>query len=862
MMNKKSCISLLGHVDAGKTTLSESLLHKSGVIKNLGRVDNKNAFLDNNVMERERGITIYSKEARFYINDSLIQIIDTPGHVDFGAETERTLNVLDAAILLVSATDKVQSHTRTLWKLLRMHKIPTFIFVNKMDLASEGKADILKSVALDLKAHLVDFSDEEAPSFAEEVSSSSEKLIEKYLEGENPTEEEIREEIQENRLFPVVFGSALKEEGIERLLQVIGDYAPSYRGIEENSFYVYKVSRDVKKTRLSHIKCMGGSLSVKEFLGDTKVNELRIYNGESYENVQRVESGDVFVIPSFAETYPGKMFGKELFMHRTTLEPVISYSVFYPREIDTTKMLSALNELMEEEPGLQVIYDEDVREIKVCLMGEVQSQILIRRVKDNYGIDITLGQGKINYKETITDIVEGVGHFEPLRHYAEVHLRIEPLARGEGLVFDSEVSTDDLALNWQRLVLTHLKEKVHKGVLTGSPLTDVKITLVAGKAHLKHTEGGDFRQATYRAVRQGLMQAESVLLEPVYDFTLTVPSDMVGRAMTDMERLHAVCELSENNENTAVINGRGPVYTLNTYARDVYAYTRGLGAISLAPAGFEPCHNAEEIIESRAYEPTADLKNTPDSVFCMHGAGTPVSWDEVFSYMHLPFAVYENEPVDEEPVNVGKRNFTEQDMFVSVEEVDAIIDKTFYSNRKKVQVSSKGISASLKNRHREGGTAKEETVFTEYKGTKAKEKCMLIDGYNVVHAWPELSSLAEADLNAAAMKLMDIVSDYAGMSGMTTLLVFDAYKLKGHKTEENDYFNIKVVYTKTAQTADQYIERYAHENAKKYDITVVTSDGVEQVIIRGQGCTLVSSRDFEAMYENYRKGLLDSGVIS
>lgn len=859
---KRTVIGILAHVDAGKTTLSEALLYKSGVIRKQGRVDTKDAFLDNNVMERERGITIFSKEARINTQNSSIILIDTPGHTDFCAETERALCVLDAAVLVISASDMVTAHTKTLWKLLKLYRIPTFIFVNKMDLVEKDKDSIIATIKKELKVTAVNFEDDTEESFFEDIAATDEKLIEKYYETFNVSKEDIEESIRKMDVVPCLLGSALKLEGVDKLIEVIDKYAPDRKHFDEPSFYVYKVSRDLKNNRLSHIRCFGGNLHVKELLGEEKVNEIRLYNGENYETVPDVEAGDVFTVPGLTGTQTGTSFGKSIHTHSATMEPVISYTVFYDKSCDTNKMLQALKNLEEEEPGLKVIYDEEVKEIKLSLMGEIQKQIITRLLKDRFGYDVSFGQGKINYRETIAAPIEGVGHFEPLRHYAEAHIVIEPAPLGSGLSFDSMVSTDDLALNWQRLVLTHLKEKVHKGVLTGSPLTDVKFTLVAGKAHLKHTEGGDFRQATYRAVRQGLMMTQSVLLEPVYDFTLTVPSNLAGRAMTDMERLKSTCELTENDNETAVINGKGPVYTLNGYAADLMAYTKGLGTISFAFRGYEPCHNAEEVINAFGYNPEADLRNTPDSVFCMHGAGTTIKWDEVYKYMHLPLLTDDGDEGEEiyEPANKSLKSSLDE--FVTVEQIDEIINRTSFANRKKVQVSSKGISAALKERRRVVKKAEAQEVTYREKKVVVKEKYTLIDGYNLVHAWPELKELASVNINAAADKLMDIASNYQGMTGENVLLVFDAYKVLNHNTEEFKYNNIRVVYTKTAETADRFIERYAHENASKYDITVVTSDGVEQIIIRGQGCKLLSSKDFISVYDNECRYLRESkGVL-
>ncbi len=843
-MNKIVC-GILAHVDAGKTTLSEALLFKGGAIRQAGRVDNRDAFLDTDDTEKARGITIYTKTARLSVQDREFVFIDTPGHVDFSAEMERALAVLDYAILLISATDGIQAHTKTVWKLLKANRVPTFIFVNKTDLPGVDRDGILTQLKSELSADVVDFSANDDEMF-ENVAMASEELMEYFLENQTLRTEDISELILNRKCFPVYFGSALKMEGIDLFFKGLSSYTKTKQYPDCFGAFVYKITRDKSGVRLTHIKVTGKSLKVKEMLGEEKVNEIRLYSGEKYEVVREVFAGDVAALAGLNDTKPGMSFGNTGLKMSRSLEPVLIYCLNFPRTTDITAMFNIMKELEEEEPGLNVEYSEDVREIHVRLMGEVQTEILTGKIKERYGINVSFGEGKIAYKETITAITEGVGHFEPLRHYAEVHLKLEPLDEGSGLVFDTDVSVDDLALNWQRLIMTHLKEKEHRGVLTGSPITDMRITLVAGKAHLKHTEGGDFRQATYRAVRQGLMCTESRLLEPFYDFTLEIPDNMVGRAMTDLDRMFCSSTVTESIGGITVLTGTGPVSTLNGYAKDVLAYTRGTGHISLVFSGYSICHNEEEIIEKKAYNPESDLRNTPDSVFCMQGAGTVIPWYEVQNYMHLPFSIYDKNSEDKPAVyNHGTEK--EREWFVTTEEIDAIINKTAHANQKKTQVSHKGRSAAMHERQRIAH--KREDIITEYKGTSHKDKYLLIDGYNVVHAWPELKELVAADINAAAGRLMDIVSNYQGIVGVNTILVFDAYKIPAHPREELDYNNIRVVYTKTAETADHYIERYSHENGRKYDITVVTSDGVEQVIIRGNGCSLMSSLDFKREVE-------------
>ena len=839
---RKIVTGILAHVDAGKTTLSEALLYEAGILKKKGRVDTKDSFLDNNAWERERGITIFSKIARLNLGDLELILTDTPGHVDFSGEMERALNICDQAILIINASDGVQAHTKTVWKLLRRRNIPTFIFVNKTDLPGFDREKSLYNLKKELSKETIDFTDIHSDNFCEEIATASEELLDKYMESGEISDEEIADTIANCHVFPVFFGSALKGEGVAEFLEALKTYSRPEPPKDVFSAVCLKITRDKAGNRLTHLKLTGGRLKVKDVLDEEKVNEIRLYSGEKYEAVSEAAATDIVAVTGLKNSRPGSTYGNVTNVTETIIEPVLTYAVKYPDDVDRQAMHRYLLELEEEEPNLKVEYSEATREIYVHLMGEVQTEILTREIEERYNIKVSFGVGNILYKETILNTVEGVGHFEPLRHYAEVHLKMEPLDRGAGLQFDTDVSTDDLALNWQRLILTHLGEKEHRGVLTGSPVTDIKFTLVAGKAHLKHTEGGDFRQATYRAVRQGLMMAESELLEPFYFYELTVPENAVGRAMTDIDRMWGTAEISEQHDGISVITGKAPVSTLNGYAKEVAAYTKGLGTLSVSLAGYEPCHNALEVIEKRAYSPENDLRNTPDSVFCSHGAGTVIPWNEVYNYMHLPL-MEDRDTIGDMPAPAMQKPKERTEIFVTTEEIDEIINKTAYANRSGRQGSFKGISESMREKRRIGGKPINPPA-TSYKAQKSKEKYMLIDGYNVVHAWDELDSIASRDLNGAAGRLMDIVSNYSAITGIRTILVFDAYKVPGHSTEEIKYHNITVVYTKTAETADRYIERYAHENGKNYDIVVVTSDGVEQVIIRGAGCTLMSSRDF------------------
>lgn len=828
---KNLVIGILANVDAGKTTLSEALLYRAGSIRKMGRVDNKDAFLDHNALERERGITIFSKQARMEFEDAKITLLDTPGHVDFSAEMERTLCVLDYAILVVSGADGVQGHTATLWSLLKKYRIPTFLFINKMDQKGTDKELLLQELNERLSEGCVDFSGEQGKAFQEEIALCGEAALEQFLETGEVEPEEISRLIQERKLFPCYFGSALKMLGVEEFLRGFLDYAQSPSYPEEFGARVFKIARDGQGTRLSYMKITGGSLRVKALLsGEEKVNQIRIYSGEKYEAVSEAAAGSICAVVGLTKTKAGEGLGFEPEAFAPVLEPVLTYQIILPEGCDAAVMLPKLYELQEEEPTLHIAWKEEQQEIQAELMGRVQVEILKRLVLERFGVEVSFGEGKIVYKETIRDKVEGVGHFEPLRHYAEVHLLLEPLKPGSGLVFESLCSEDMLDKNWQRLILTHLAEREHKGVLTGAAITDMKITLAAGRAHLKHTEGGDFRQATYRAVRQGLMEADSVLLEPYYEFRLEVPERLLGRAMSDLERMGADFSQAAPEGDLAVLEGKAPAAEMMNYQQEVMAYAKGLGRLFLSFRGYEPCRNAEEIIAQKGYEPERDLDNPASSIFCAHGAGFLVEWSQVKDYMHLEGVLKEKK---QEASMAEAAAWKEKEISLGTEEIDAILERTFYAN--------KGDKAAWKKR--KGAKKSQPPSVRKYQPVEKKEEYLLVDGYNIIFAWEELKELAKAELGAARGRLLDILSDYQGIRGCHLMAVFDAYRVEGHATEVFRYHNIFVVYTKEAETADQYIEKFAHENAKKYQITVATSDGLEQVIIRGQGCGLVSASE-------------------
>lgn len=850
-MPVKTVIGILAHVDAGKTTLSEALLYNAGITKALGRVDKGNAYLDTDELEKQRGITIFSKQAEFIWKDLEVTLVDTPGHVDFSAEMERTLQILDYAILVISASNGVQSHTRTLWELLKMYKVPTIIFVNKMDMPDTDKAFLLSELKSKLDDSCIDFTDIQEVMSNEEVAMTNESLMEEFLSCGKIDIEDIKRGISDREIFPCHFGSALKNDKIIDLLDGLNTYIDEKKYPDKFSAKVYKINRDSQGNRLTYIKVTGGVLRVKDIIDDSeeKINQIRIYSGDKYRTANEIYSGEVCAVTGLTKTYSGENLGIENDNNDVILEPVLMYRVVLPQEIDAAMMLPKLKQLEEEDPTLAIKWNEDLKEIQVCLMGEVQIEILKKLVLDRFKVAIEFDQGNVVYKETISNTVEGVGHFEPLRHYAEVHLRLEPGEIGSGLTFETECSEEILAKNWQRLILTHLQEREHKGVLTGSGITDMKITLVSGRAHLKHTEGGDFRQATYRAVRQGLKMAQSVLLEPYYDFRLEIPTEMLGRAMTDIERIYGKINPPENYGEYSVITGYAPVVTMRKYREDIAAYTKGQGKITCTLKGYLPCHNQEEIVEAYGYDSEADTFNPTGSVFCAHGAGFYVSYDKVYEYMHIGL---ENQP-DKEYVyndnNIVSGEYKEE--WIGIDEVDAIINQTYNANKK-----SEG-----ENKRNNWKKSRNEQDYFDYKGSKSvnsetREKYLLVDGYNVIFAWDDLKELAAVNIDGARGKLMDILCNYQAICKCELIVVFDAYRVKGHDTEISDYHNIHVVFTKEAETADQYIEKFAHQNGRKYNVTVATSDGLEQIIIRGQGCNLISSRELKEEIDRASKDIM------
>lgn len=848
-------LGILAHVDAGKTTLSEGLLYTSGEIRKLGRVDNKDAFLDTYELERARGITIFSKQAVINYEDMRITLLDTPGHVDFSAEMERTLKVLDGAVLVISAADGVQGHTRTLWQLLKRYQIPVFLFINKMDQQGTDREAILNELSEQLDNGCVDFTNENSESFYESLAMCDEELLNCFLETGKIEISDIKEQIAGRKVFPCYFGSALKLFGIKELLEGIRKYMTIPVYSDEFGARVFKITRDNQGNRLTHMKITGGCLKAREELApEEKVNQIRIYSGEKFETVNEAGAGSVCAVTGLLRTLPGQGLGMEKGVEMPVLEPVLSYCVKLPEGCDPAVMMPKLLQLQEEDPMLHIVWDEELREIHAKVMGEVQTEVLKSIIYDRFGVEVSFGAGRIVYKETIADTVEGVGHFEPLRHYAEVHLLLEPGEPGSGLCFASDCSEDILGKNWQRLVLTHLEEREHRGVLTGSPITDMKITLVSGRAHLKHTEGGDFRQATYRAVRQGLMEGSCVLLEPVYEFRLEIPEECIGRAMTDMEKLHGSFSLEQRNGSMAVLSGTAPAATLQDYQKEVNAYTKGHGRLFCNLKGYAPCHNAQEIIELRGYDPEADLRNPTGSVFCAHGAGFVVPWNKVKDYMHLEscFAgsrkeimqsAFEEELKERRQAALNRQEMRKKqggELLIGADEIDSIIDRTANANRRSEGSRRK---EGWQREKRTGNSMRSSSVTRIYKGQEKKEAYLLVDGYNVIFAWEDLKELAGINLDGARGKLLDILCNYQAVKKCSLIVVFDAYRLKGHPTEIFDYHNIHVVYTKEAETADRFIEKFAHDNSQKYDITVATSDGLEQIIIRGQGCRLLSARD-------------------
>lgn len=852
---KKLVIGVLAHVDAGKTTLSESLLYLSGKIRKLGRVDNKDAYLDNYDLERERGITIFSKQALLEMDGLQITLLDTPGHVDFSTEMERTLQVLDYAILVINGADGVQAHTKTLWSLLEIYRIPVFVFINKMDQAWRSKEKLLLGLKKQLDGRCMDFirynPDNDASTgsdtdFYEQLALCDDRLMELYIETGRLPLFQVKKTIRERKIFPCFFGSALKMEGVGEFFKGIVEYSiiPSYPAVF--SAKVFKISRDEQGNRLTHMKITGGRLKVKDVIAggewEEKVNQIRIYSGEKYDAVQEAEAGTICAVTGLSKTKPGKILGTVMETGNSenlVLNPVLNYQIVLPDNCDPRAVLPKFREIEEEHPELNIKWDEGMQEIRVQVMGEVQLEILQSIVEKRFGLKISFDSGRITYKETIANTVEGVGHFEPLGHYAEVHLLLEPGERGSGLIFASECSEDELGRNWQNLILTHLKEKSHRGVLTGSEITDMKITLVSGRAHNKHTEGGDFREATYRAVRHGLKSAESVLLEPCYSFQLELPEKMVGRAMTDIEQMKGVCQIASIENGMAVLTGSAPVATMRNYQKEVAIYTKGEGRLFCRLKGYEPCHNAEEVIKMIGYDSEKDIENPTSSVFCARGAGFIVPWDKVKEYMHIESYFEKNKSSGEKYDNKIKSPQDakkEKDLWIDPEEVDKILNQAHFANKKKkiMRRRKKVLTA--------GNSASEKRPNFKI---KVKEKCLLVDAYNIIFAWPDLKELAEDNMDGAKAKLIDYLSKYQSIKGCLIIAVFDAYRVKGHREEKINCDNVQVVHTSESQTADQYIEKFVYKNREKYNITVATSDNLQQSIVMGLGSTVLSAKEFK-----------------
>lgn len=861
---------LLAHVDAGKTTLSEAMLYTGGNIRKMGRVDRGDAFLDTYELEKKRGITIFSKQALLQLENMEITLLDTPGHVDFSAEMERTLQVLDYAILVISGTDGVQEHTRTLWRLLARYHVPTFLFVNKMDLAGAQKDALMEDIRKRLDDNCLDFGEAGTEAFYEQAAMCGEMALDHYLETGRVETEMIREQIRSRCLFPCFFGSALKQQGVEEFLRGMEAYMEPLKYPKEFGARVFKITRDGQGNRLTHMKITGGCLRVKDVISGEKVNQIRMYSGEKYEAAGEAPAGTICAVTGLTATGPGEGLGIEAGAVLPILEPVMTYRLELPEGTDAALMLPKFRELEEEIPELHLTWEESKKEIHVQIMGEIQMEILKSLIAERFGLEVGFGGRSIVYKETIRNTVEGVGHFEPLRHYSEVHLLMEPGEPGSGMQFAADCREEVLAGSWQRLIMTHLQEKEHKGVLTGSAITDMKITLKSGRSHIKHTEGGDFRQAVYRAVRHGLMQAESVLLEPYYEFRLEIPERMIGRAMSDVERMAGSFEPPMTFGDRAVLSGSAPAACMEGYQQEVTAYTGGAGRLELAFQGYGPCHNTEEVIESLGYDADGDTDNPSSSVFCAHGAGFVVNWPEVKDYMHLESCLEVKRDGSGASAKaaagayagISQTGSRTEEKWIGTEEVDAILERTFYANR-----SGKNKTTGIKKGWKRTKSAaaipsvrvykKEGTLHTGSSDGKEipKMQYLLVDGYNIIFAWPELKELADQNIDGARGKLLDILCNYQGMKKCELIAVFDAYRVQGHATECFSYHNISVVFTKEAETADQYIEKFAHENGRKYEVTVATSDYLEQIIIRGQGCRLISARELYEEIEQMSRNL-------
>ncbi len=846
---KRLVVGILAHVDAGKTTLAESMMYITGNIRKLGRVDHKNTLLDTYELERDRGITIFSKQAILKKGDIEFALLDTPGHVDFSSEMERTLQVLDYAILVISARDGVQGHTETLWKLLEKYQIPTFIFVNKMDMPDTDKKLLLKDIGKRLADSCIDFSvNQDSKDFKENIAMCDDHLFEEYIESGKIKRESIIKAISKRKIFPAYFGSALKLEGIDEFLKGIESFSVLAKYPNDFGARIYKIARDESGNRLTFMKITGGRLKVKMTLGEEKVDQIRIYSASKYEMVDEVKAGTVCAVMGLAKTFPGQGLGIESSYNKPSLEPVLNYQVILPTDCNVHEMLTKLNQLQEEDPQLSIVWNEKLKEIHVKLMGKIQGEIFKSQVLERFGVEVELGAGSIIYKETIAEAVVGIGHFEPLGHYAEVHLLLEPGKAGSGLVFDTDFSEDVLDANWQRLILTHLQEKEHVGVLTGSAITDIKITLLTGRAHQNHTEGGDFRQATYRAVRHGLKKAKSVLLEPYYNFSMEIPTENVGRAMTDIEQMNGKFDPPITDEDMTQLTGYVAVSTFSDYQSELNSYTSGRGRISLTFKGFEPCHNPNEVAAYIGYDSESDLDNPTGSIFCANGAGFFVKWNEVEDYIHVDNEWKKNcddISLDKEEVKVSSHN-SYRGTLEEDKELESIFIRTFGPIKRKLNDSRSLLGYENNN---DKSTSQNKTKWKHIKKDQAKENYLLVDAYNIIFAWDELKDLAKDDLSAARMKLIDILSDYQAYKKCKLILVFDAYKVEGGIGQVIEYNNIYVVYTKEAETADMYIEKVTKDIASKHNVVVATSDYLEQIIIIGHGAMRLSANDLKEEIE-------------
>ncbi|MCQ2465814.1 MAG: TetM/TetW/TetO/TetS family tetracycline resistance ribosomal protection protein [Oscillospiraceae bacterium] len=836
---KRLVLGILAHVDSGKTTLSEGLLYSSGDIRKPGRVDHKTSFLDTHTVEKERGITVFSKQAVIHLDNTEITLLDTPGHIDFSAETERTLQVLDYAVLVINGSDGVQNHTRTLWKLLERYSIPVFIFINKMDLPGTDKSALIDEMKRKLSSGCCSFDiPADSEEFLEEAASHDEELMQEYFDTSSVSESGLVRCIRERKIFPCFFGSALKLDGVDRFLRSIDRFTVSPVEKQIFSAKVFKISEDDQGNRLTHMKITGGTLKVREIIDGQKISHLRIYSGVKFQQTEEACQGMIVAATGLTDTAPGQGLGDEEDSPSGFFEPVLTYRAELQDSVNISDALNAFRKLESEDPKLHVIWSEQLKEIHVQVMGEMQLDILKTLLDERFRMNVLFTHGNIAYKETIKTAAEGVGHYEPLRHYAEVHLLLEPGEPGSGMVFDTDCREEILDKNWQRLILTHLYEKTHTGILTGSPLTDMKITVVSGRAHLKHTEGGDFRQSTWRAVRNGLRYAESVLLEPWYEYTLEIPSEHVGRAISDLTKMNCTFSSPEIAGDTAVLSGKAPVAAVRDYHTEVLGYTHGKGIFTCSLCGYEPCHNAEEVIEQMAYNPDSDTENSSDSVFCAHGAGFVVKWNEVGDYMHvqgIPGLNYgrkiseeaETEAADARPVNKF-RGSVDQD-----KELMAIFEKAY----------GKTGEERKRNAFRSKKEIKDMNVSFKAKPLPSGPEYLLVDGYNIIFAWDELKRISKDNLDLARNMLINTMCNYQGVYGCEVIVVFDAWKVKGQTRETERVGNINVVYTKEAETADMYIEKTSHDLSKEHRVRVATSDGMEQLIILGNGAFRISAAE-------------------